>query len=35
MAKRERETYNFEFKGQIVRLYESGKPMKDIRVSMT
>lgn len=30
MAKRERRTYTEEFKEQMVKLYESGKPKKDI-----
>lgn len=30
MAKRERRTYTDEFKEQMVKLYESGKPKKDI-----
>ncbi len=30
MAKRERRTYTLEFKEQMVKLYESGKPKNDI-----
>jgi transposase len=30
MIKRERRTYTEEFKEQMVKLYESGKPKKDI-----
>lgn len=30
MRKRERRTYTEEFKEQMVKLYESGKPKKDI-----
>lgn len=30
MTKRERRTYTEEFKEQMVKLYESGKPKKDI-----
>ncbi len=30
MAKRERRTYTQEFKEQMVKLYESGKPKNDI-----
>jgi len=30
MAKRDRRTYTEEFKEQMVKLYESGKPKKDI-----
>ena len=30
MTKRQRRTYTPEFKEQMVKLYESGKPKKDI-----
>lgn len=30
MTKRERRTYTLEFKEQMVKLFESGKPKKDI-----
>lgn len=30
MTKRERRTYPEEFKEQMIKLYESGKPKKDI-----
>lgn len=30
MTKRERRTYTEEFKEQMIKLYESGKPKKDI-----
>ncbi|MGF7186517.1 transposase-like protein, partial [Desulfitispora alkaliphila] len=30
MAKRQRRTYTDEFKDQMVKLYESGKPKKEI-----
>ncbi|SNT32479.1 transposase [Anaerovirgula multivorans] len=32
MAKRDRRTYTEEFKQQMVKLYENGKPKKDIMV---
>lgn len=32
MTKRERRTYTPEFREQMVKLYESGKPKKDIVV---